>query len=213
MKYLAITSLFITSMVHADVNITPGIALGTMSYDNGIIDYQSESLAINATISNKDGLYLDGEFRNDGNDVLSRTDIAFTAGKRFANSGLIAFAGYKITNTSGEDEKDEDIRVDFSSTGIFGGLSKSFLIMDSSSISLSGSVGSMNATLNTEQQTTDQEYTTSAVGMTAGLAFNTWFSNGSIITLGAKVQEYNYDIDEVQGETIKTLYAKFSFQL
>lgn len=205
--------LLISSFSRADITVTPGIALGTMSYDNGIIDYTSESIALNATISNKEGLFLDGEYRNDGNEVLTRTDIAFTAGKRFPNSGVIAFLGYKITATDGEDEEDENVRVEFSSTGVFGGLSKSFQIMDSSSISLSGAIGNMAADLKTEKQSTTEEYTTSAVGMTAGIAFNTWFSNGNIITLGAKVQEYNYDIDEVQGETIKTLYAKFAFQL
>ena len=71
----------------------------------------------------------------------------------------------------------------------------------------------MSAELSTEKNNLNEEYTTSAVGMTAGIAFNTWFSNGNIITLGAKVQEYNFDIDEIQGETIKTFYAKFAFQL
>lgn len=213
MKYLALSLVLLSNLTLADVSITPGISVGAMSYENGFIEYSSESIAFNTTISNQDGLFLDGEYRMDGNEVLTRTDIAFTAGKRFAKSGVIAFVGYKITATEGEDENDENVRVDFSSTGVFGGLSKSFQIMDTSSISLSGAVGNMAAELSTEKQSVNEEYSTSAVGMTAGIAFNTWFSNGNVISLGAKVQEYNYDIDEVQGETIKTLYAKFSFQL
>jgi len=213
MRFLALLVFFITSATQAEINITPGIAVGIMSYENGITDYSGESIAFNTTISNEEGLFLDGEYRNDGNEVLSRSDIAFTAGKRFAKSGVIAFVGYKITATEGEDENDENVRVDFSSTGVFGGLSKSFQIMDTSSISLSGAIGNMSAELSTEKSGINEEYSTSAVGMTAGIAFNTWFSNGNIITLGAKIQEYNFDIDEIQGETIKTIYAKFSFQL
>ena len=121
MRFLALCIFFFTITSQAEVNITPGIAIGIMSYENGITDYSGESLAFNTTISNEEGFYIDGEYRNDGNEVLSRTDIAFTAGKRFAKSGIIAFAGYKITATEGEDEEDENVRVDFSSTGVFGG--------------------------------------------------------------------------------------------
>lgn len=213
MRFLVLLVLLITSAAQAEVKITPGIAIGIMSYENGITDYSGESIAFNTTISNEDGFFIDGEYRNDGNEVLSRSDIAFTAGKRFSPSGIIAFAGYKITATEGDDEKDENVRVDFSSTGVFGGLSKSFQIMDSSNISLSGAIGNMSADLKTEKNGINEEYSTSAIGMTAGIAFNTWFNNGNIITVGAKIQEYNFDIDEIQGETIKTLYAKFAFQL
>lgn len=219
MKYLSLPLLFLSSITLADVNITPGVSLGQVNYSNGITDYTSGTIAANVTVSNSSGFYGDFEFREDGDDEqnLERNTLTFTAGKNFPQHGVTGFFGYQMSETATIGDADVgEQEVYFENSGLFLGAAKSFSLNDSSNFSLSTAIGQMTAELDIQDSSSSYIATTDALGMSLGMAYTSWYPSGFAYSLGAKAQQYSYELednDALEDELVTLLYLKLSYRL
>lgn len=219
MKYLALPLILLAGIVQAEVYLTPGFSGGHMNYQNGIIKYVSGTTAVNATLSNDQGYYGDFEFREDDDDGqgIVRNTLTFTFGKNFPDYGLTGFFGHQMSEVSSLGEKDFNEKdIYFENSGLFIGLAKNFSLSKTSNISTSVALGQMEAELEIEESGTLFSETTDALGASLGVAYTRWYTSGFAYSLGAKAQQYSYELennDEFEPELVTMLYFKLSYRL
>lgn len=235
-KSLLASALILSSTAAlADWYVQPKVGYESRNYELNVSDISATAtipgVIAGLSLINSTGWYLDFEASVGDNDVegffaeedyIERYDITFSGGKSLG-SGYTIFGGYNIVETKMENQKQQIGEADevlFSTEGAFGGLSKSFSITKTQTLSLSGAIGLMTGYYRiTEFNVGEDEAEGSAIGYSANLAYSYRPSTSLALTMGFKTQAYNYtDMkDETDGsswadtdETLSNVFAKAS---
>jgi len=233
---LASALILTSASAMADWYVQPKLGYESRNYELNVSDISATAtipgVIAGLSLINSTGWYLDfetsvGDSEVDGffaeEDYIKRYDITFSGGKSLG-SGFTVFGGYNIVETEMANQKQQIGEADevlFSTEGAFGGLSKSFTISKTQTLSLSGAIGMMTGYYRiTEFNVGEDEAEGTAIGYSANLAYSYRPGNSLALTLGLKTQTYNYTdmTDENDGsswadtdETLSNLFAKASY--
>ncbi len=209
-KVLLSALLVVTPLAQAEWFVSPKISAEYMDYSTDWLEDSFIAPAAGVSIYNTSGWFMDVEVLSGSGDTVDRDETTATIGKSLG-AGYSLFAGLKDTTTTGTDV-DGDYW-DFNATGFFAGLNKSVRLGSGNSLAFSAAVASLSGDValtlasdnfNSSVQEGD------ALGLSLGGAWNANIGDAMTSSIGAKYQSYDYDNLDV--ESIVSVYGKLSYR-
>ena len=171
--------------------LSAGVGL-TYATGNIYIDF-AYSQSINAE---HDWPGFEGEFE--------RTDTATTVGY-LLNGGWSAFGGYKYGRSDFYRDSRPGYKLTFEAYGLFGGVSKSIILKNGSSVLLSGAVAFMTGDVYDNNTLDDSG---SAIGTSFAAAYNLPIGNDSGLQLRGSYQYYSFtEFNSPQLDAVETIFS------